>query len=43
MNAYHPILTLDGWKSLTNYHGYATLCEGDYIKTIDGYSKLESI
>lgn len=43
MNAYHPILTLDGWKSLTNYNGYSTLCEGDYIKTIDGYSKLETI
>ena len=43
MNAYHPILTIDGWKSITNFNGYPTLCENDYIKTIDGYSKLKLI
>lgn len=43
MNEYHPILTDDGFKSLTNFYGFDTLEEGDIAKTADGYSKVTGI
>lgn len=39
----HPLYTKDGWKSLTNYKGYPTLCVGDIVKTIDDWSEIISI
>jgi hypothetical protein len=36
MTSYHPLLTVDGWKSLTNYNGYETLQIGDELITITG-------
>ena len=43
MNEYHPILTRQGWHSITNYEGYNTLVIGDEVKTLDGYSKIVNI
>ena len=30
-NSYHPILTKEGWKSLTNFNDYPTLTENDIM------------
>ena len=35
MNAYHPLLTMEGWKSLTNYNNYPTLSVDDNVVTSD--------
>ena len=43
MNAYHPIYTEDGFKSLTNHEGYETLTENDKIYTINGLSEIDKI
>lgn len=43
MNAYHPILTINGFKSLTGYNGYAVLNVGDVAISINGESKIVSI
>ena len=43
MNSYHPLLTVDGWKSLTNYNGYPTLTESDILITENGSSPIVSI
>ena len=36
MNAYHPILTVDGYHSITNYEKLPTLTEEDIVITKDG-------
>lgn len=43
MNAYHPILTDNGFHSITNYEGYDTLVIGDNVKCYDGYHKIINI
>ena len=43
MNAYHPILTHDGFHSITNHNNYDTLVIGDKVKCIDGYHKIIKI
>lgn len=43
MNAYHPILTNNGFHSLTNYNNYDTLIIGDLVKTINGYESIINI
>lgn len=43
MTDYHPIYTLNGWKSLTNHMGYETLVVGDIAKTINGWSGVVEI
>lgn len=43
MTDYHPLYTLDGWKSITNHLGYDTLQVGDIVKTIDGQSEIVGI
>lgn len=43
MTDYHPIYTLNGWKSLTNHMGYETLVVGDIAKTINGWSGIVEI
>ncbi len=40
---YHPIYTLDGWKSYTNRNGYETPVVGDRVKTNEGYIKITKI
>lgn len=42
MTDYHPLLTKDGWKSLTN-DKYNKLCKGDFVKTNGGYSEIVNI
>lgn len=36
---YHPIHTLNSWKSYTNRNGYVKPLLGDKVKTISGYQK----
>ena len=43
MNAYHPLYTTSGWKSLTNYNGYETLQVTDCLKTPDGWIAIKTI
>lgn len=43
MNAYHPILTNNGFHSLTNYNNYDTLIIGDLVKTMNGYESIVNI
>ena len=43
MTDYHPLYTKDGWHSITNHNGYATLVEGDIVKTDNGWSKVVRI
>lgn len=43
MNAYHPILTIDGYHSITNYEGLPTLLISDQIVTYNGVSKIKEI
>ena len=40
---YHPLYTLNGWRSYTNRNGYASPIIGDQVKTLDGYKKLTRI
>ena len=34
-NSYHPVYTTQGYKSVTNYNGYPTLKEGDYMVNLN--------
>lgn len=43
MNAYHPILCVDGFHSITNYDGYKTLSIGDKAICTDGSTKVIDI
>lgn len=43
MNEYHPILTQNGWHSLTRYNSYDTLEIGDICKTTGGWSSITAI
>lgn len=43
MTDYHPLLTTNGWHSLTNYKGYELLTPDDYIITLEGPKKIENI
>lgn len=43
MNEYHPILTTDGYHSITNYEGFETLMIGDAVITQEGISKIVKI
>ena len=43
MTDYHPLLTTNGWHSLTNHNGYELLTTNDYVITLDGPSKIENI
>lgn len=43
MNAYHPILTENGFHSLTNYNNYDTLKIGDLVITKEGKSAIVNI
>lgn len=43
MNAYHPLYTTSGWKSLTNYNNYETLQVTDCLKTLDGWAAIKTI
>lgn len=43
MTDYHPLYTKKGFKSLTNYMGFETLTEQDYVKTKEGYAKISKI
>lgn len=43
MTDYHPLLTTNGWHSLTNYNGYELLTTNDYVITLDGPSKIKDI
>lgn len=43
MNAYHPLLTINGYKSLTKYEGLPLLTKDDIIITTQGNSKIKSI
>ena len=43
MTDYHPLLTINGWHSLTNHNGYELLTIDDYVITLDGPKKIENI
>lgn len=44
MNAYHPLLTQNGFHSLTNHNNYDTLVEGDYVRDAYlGWNKIINI
>lgn len=43
MNAYHPLLTVEGYKSLTCYNNLPLLTENDIIITKEGQSAIKSI
>lgn len=43
MNAYHPILTTDGYHSITQYDNLPVLSEGDMVITKNGASKIITI
>lgn len=43
MNAYHPILTVEGYKSLTNYNNLPLLTEKDIIITTNGEQSIKEI
>lgn len=43
MTDYHPIYTLKGWKSITNYMNYDTLTVGDVVKINDGWASIIAI
>ena len=43
MNAYHPLLTIEGYKSLTRYNDLPLLTENDIIITKEGQSAIKSI
>lgn len=43
MNAYHPLLTTEGYKSLTQFRDLPLLTEEDIIVTTEGKSKIKNI
>lgn len=43
MTDYHPLLTIDGWHSLTRHKGYELLTTDDYVITLEGPKKIENI
>ena len=43
MNAYHPLLTVEGYHSITNYKGLPTLTENDILITTKGQKKIKQI
>lgn len=43
MNAYHPILTIDGYRSLTGHEGLPLLTDKDILVTINGEVKIKQI
>lgn len=43
MNAYHPILTVGGFKSLTGYDNYDILKIGDIVICDDGFTEIINI
>lgn len=43
MTDYHPLLTTNGWHSLTNHNGYELLTTNDYVITLDGPNKIKDI
>ena len=43
MTDYHPLLTTNGWHSLTNHNGYELLTTDDYVITLNGPKKIKSI
>lgn len=43
MNAYHPLLTIEGYKSLTQHEGLLLLTEEDIVVTINGNKTIKSI
>ena len=43
MNAYHPLLTIDGYHSVTNYKNLPTLTENDTLITFNGPIKIKEI
>lgn len=43
MTEYHPLLTENGFHSLTNHKGYETLTVKDKVKTINGFSGITKI
>lgn len=43
MTDYHPIYTLQGWKSITNHMNYDTLTVGDIVKINDGWAGIIAI
>lgn len=42
MNAYHPILTTEGFKSLTGHNGYEILKVGDLAVTFDNETTTQT-
>ena len=43
MNAYHPLLTTDGYHSLTGHEGLPLLTDKDILVTINGEVKIKQI
>ena len=43
MNAYHPLLTTEGYHSITNYKNLPTLTENDTLITFKGPIKIKEI
>ena len=43
MHAYHPLLTTDGYHSITNFEGMPTLTENDTLITVNGPVKIKKI
>lgn len=43
MNAYHPLLTVEGYHSITNYKELPTLTENDILITTKGQKKIKQI
>ena len=43
MNEYHPILTENGFHSITRHNGYAPLYIGDKVVTINGLKTITNI
>lgn len=43
MNAYHPLLTTKGYRSLTEYEGLPLLTDKDILVTINGEIKIKQI
>ena len=43
MNEYHPLYTINGFHSITNYKGYDTLKVGDIVKSFDGWHEIINI
>lgn len=43
MNAYHPLYTENGFRSITGYMGYEELVVGDNVKTAHGWTTITAI